>query len=353
MENLSGMRNSWINYSAIAFCLLFLNGCGEDELPKSTIEFDQEQHDGGELSVYESNGGVTSFHPLLYEGASGVQYEVEVNLNRAVAETTVIRFSTSGTATRSTATEVGDFDIISDGELLVIEKGENSATIVVEVYEDYGFEIDSETELYEKFTIELEEVISGTGKLGEFTTFDIFIYEDDPVIFLSWDPQDDPGEDAGDVDMDLIVWLDGDQLTASDASGTDFEAISLPAGFPNAEYGFSYTYFAGSSDNLEFYVDIINLGGNLNGSPEPKTYTATYTSDNINDYTTSGIDPFIAQSMDKSGFNYVNLTNIAVNASGSRIAPGTMTIPKGTLGKFPIRALDRQSITKLRLARRF
>lgn len=320
-------------------------------MPNSTLEFDQDQHDGGELSVFESNGGVTSFHPLLYDGASGVQYEIEVNLNRPVAETTVIRFSTNGTATRSTATELGDYDILSDGELLVIAKGENSASIIVEVYEDYSFEIDSETALYEMFTIELEEVISGTGKLGEFTTFDIYIYEDDPVIFLSWDPQDDPGEDAGDVDMDLIVWMDGKQLTSSDAAGISFEAISLPAGFPNAEYGFSYTYYGGSSNDLDFFVDIINLGGNLNGSPDQKSYTKTYTSVNINEYTTSGIDPLIAQTMNKSGFNYVSLTDITVNASGSRVATGTVSLPKGTVGKFPIKALDRQTLNKLKLAK--
>jgi hypothetical protein len=345
------MKKSGISWSVLGLCLLFLNGCGEDELPKSTLEFDQDQHDEGALSVYESNGGVTSFHPLLYDGASGVQYEIEVNLNRPVAETTVIRFSTTGTATRSTATEIGDYDILSDGNLLVIEKGESSASIIVEVYEDYGFEIDSETELYEVFTIELEEVLSGTGKLGEFTTFDIFIYEDDPVIFLSWDPQDDPGEDAGDVDMDLIVWMDGEQLTASDASGTSFEAISLPAGFPNAEYGFSYTYYDGSSNDLDFYVDILNLGGNLNGSPDQKSYTKTYTLNNINEYTTSGIDPLIVQTMNKSGFNYVSLTDITVNATGSRIATGQVSLPKGTIGKFPIRTLDNQTLKMLKLAR--
>jgi hypothetical protein len=339
------------------FLSLVIFSCGEDELPKSTIEFDQDQHDGGELSILESNGTVTSFHPLLYQDDSGntgtgVEYQIEINLNRSAAETTVIRFSTSGSATRSTATELGDFDILTDGDLVVIEKGEQSATLDLVIYEDYDFEIESGTDLFEMFTIELEEVVAGTGKLGEFTTFDVYIYEDDPIVFLSWDPLDITGTDGGGVDMDLLVWLNEEQLTASASPGDTYEGISLPAGFPNAQYGFSYTYYSGSSNNLEFYVDIINLGGNLNGSPDSKAYTKVYTQANINEYDVSGMSPIIVQTMNKSGLNYTNLTDIAVPSSGSRVATGNMTIEKGKTGRYPINVLDRKTIEKLKLARK-
>jgi hypothetical protein len=355
------MRKSWISLGVICLSALFLTNCGEDEVPLSTIEFDQDQHDGGELSVFESNGTLSSFHPLLEEGASGVEYEVEISLNRPVAETTVIRFSTSGTATRSTATEFGDYDILTDGELLVIEKGESSAIIPLVIYEDYNFEIESGSALYEAFTIELEEIIAGSGKLGEFTTFDVFINEDDPIILLSWDPLDytcSTSFDENDPrpcqeDMDIIVWMDGEQLTTS-ASASSFEGLNLPAGLPNAEFGFSYTYYSGTSNNLEFYVDIINLGGNLNGSPDDRSYTKVHTQANINAYDVSGNDPIIVQTMDKNGLNYTGLTDITVPTSGSRLKTGTITIQKGGQGKYPIQFLDKATLNKLsKLSKRF
>lgn len=333
---------------------IFISSCGDEAPPKSTIEFNQDQHDGGKLEVSESNGGVTSFHPLLYNNATGISYDIEIDLNRPVAETTVIRFSTSGTATRSSATEVGDYDIEADGDLLVIEKGESSATLTVKIFEDYEFEITSGTELYEMFTIQLEEVVAGTGKLStENVAFDIFINEDDAIIQLNWDPLDDTGTDPGDVDMDLIVWMNGDQLTASASPGTDAEGINIPAGLPNAQYGFSYTYYSGSSNNLEFYVDIYNLGGTLNGGDglDGKSYTKAYTQDNINKYDETGADlPFIAQTMNKSGFNYVSLIDVTVNSSGSRVQTGEITIPRGQSGRFPIGRINQGTLLQLKKA---
>ena len=345
------MKKSWLTLGVICFFAVFLTNCGEDELPKSTIEFDQDQHDGGELSVLESNGTINSFHPLLYvdengNRGEGIEYGIEVSLNRPVAETTVIRFSLSGTATRSATTEVGDYDILTDGELLVIEKGESSATIPLVIYEDGSFEIESGSALYEMFTIELEEVVAGTGKLGEFTTFDVYIFEDDPIILLSWDPLDVAGTDGGGVDMDLLVWMDGEQFRASAQSGDEYEGLSIPAGLPNSEFGFSYTYYSGTSDNLEFTVDIINLGGNINGSPNDRTFTKVYTQANVNTYDESGNDQLIVQSMDKSGLNYLNLTDITVPTTSSRMKTGSITIPKGNHGIYPIQ-LDRKTLNKL------
>lgn len=354
------MRVRYIFSSLMLGLGLFASSCGDDAPPKSTIEFSADG--GGSLEVSESNGNVSSFHPLLYADANGntgtgVEYDIEINLNRPVAETTVIRFSTSGNATRSSATEVGDYDIVTDGDLLVIEKGESSAILTVVIFEDYDFEYTqvSQTEVgfYESFEIEFEEIIAGTGKIGLNTTYEVKINEDDALVYLWWDPKDytcsttddgfgEPCED----DLDLIVWMNGDYLTKS-ASGSAFEGISIPAGFPNAQYGFSYTYYAGESANLDVHVEISNYGGKLNGSLNDQSYTTNYTLENINLYDSeNGQTPYTAQTMNKTGFDY---TVSAINknpSGGSRV--GKIKLQKNIAGKSLLQSVSRQTIMNLR-----
>lgn len=323
----------------IAMCM---SACSEDELPRSTVEFDFDQHDGGgQLFLTESNGSLSSFHPTLQNGAAGVEYEIKVLLDKPVAETTVIRFSTAGLATRSEPLEVGDYEIEPQGNLLTINKGENAASLLVRVFEDYEFEyfeLNNIGYLVEAFTITLDEVVRGPGKIGKYKSFSVFILEDDPFVTLSWDPQDEPGADPGDVDMNLYLWQDGTQIASSITPGVAYEALSFPAGLPDGRYGFSYTYHAGSSNNLRFYVEVVNPGGNIDGFPDPKLFSATYTLANKRD---SGFQPIIAQTMDKIGLNYFNLSGIRAGATGSRVVHERIWM-KGSTGKskFPITGIE-------------
>lgn len=345
-----------VSFLTIIGCItVWLLACKEDELPKSSIEFDYQQHDtGGQLSVMESNGTLSSFHPTLQNGSTGVQYEIKILLDNPVAETTVIRFSANGPATRDEISALGDFDIEPKGNLLTINKGDQSASLKLTVFEDYEFEyfeLDNIAYLVEGVTITLEEVTSGTGVLGKNKTFSVFILEDDPAVFLSWDPQDEPGNDPGDVNMDLIFWLNGVQIGSSAEPGISYEALSFPAGFPDGQYGFSYNYYSGSSSNLKFYVRIINPGGNIDGFENDLSFSATYTSGNKNKYDESGVPPSIAQTMNKTGLNYSNLTAITVNTTGSRVMQEQRgkTNTKTMIGnKLPISLLDPRILKNLK-----
>ncbi|MBX2969129.1 MAG: hypothetical protein KF803_07140 [Cyclobacteriaceae bacterium] len=335
--------------------VIFLFACKEDEPPKSTIVFDQEQHDRfGRLFVTESNGGPSSLHPTLLNGGTGVAYEIKLFLDRPMAETTVIRFSTAGTATRSEASELADFEIEPSGNLLTIDKGEQTASLWITVFEDYELEyfvLNNIAYLVEGITITLEEVVSGTGIIGAEKTFTVFITEDDPLVFLSWDPLDEPGEDPGDVDMDLFLWLDGELLTSSTQDGIAFEVATFPAGLSDGQIGLSYTYYSGSSDDLEFYVEIFNPGGNFEGFfPNRRFYEEKYNANNKNKYDESGIAPFIAQTMSKVGLDYYNVTGITVNESGSRTMKQNRFLAKESYSKFPAVPMDKIAVSKLRSA---
>lgn len=339
-----------IIFTAIIFGLLiFSSGCKDEEVPKSTIGFEL-INNLGQLEVKESNGQASSLHPTLQTGATGLTYEVKLLLDRPVVGTTVVRFSTAGKATRGDGSALSDYSIDLHDNLLTINKGEQTASIWVTVYEDFEleyFELNNIAYLVEAFTITLNEVVSGPGIIGDDKTFSVFILEDDPLVFLSWDPQDEPGDDPGDVDMDLFAWFNGEIIGASTSNGISSEAVSFPAGLSDGQYGFSYTYYSGSSDDLEFYVDILNPGGIINGLENTMSFTATYTAANMNKYDDGGTSPFIAQTMDKVGLNYINLTEITINANGSRLIQNG-SITKGMGAKLPIKPIHPDLISRLR-----
>ncbi len=343
-----------LSYKFVAFpvlitCfLLMLSACKDEELPKSQIDFDHVPYNGGQHVVTESSGEMSSFHPSLYPDGVGVQYEVKLILDRPVAETTVLRFSAIGTATRGTLTEFGDYALEPEGNMLTINKGEQSASFMFTVFEDYELDYSeyvNQLYLVEGVTITLEEVVSGTGVIGKNKTFTLLILEDDPIIYLSWDPLDDLGFDPGDVDMDLILWYNGEQVASSASTGIEFEGLYFPAGLEDGQIGMSYTYYSGTSNNLEFYVDVLNPGGKLNGTDNIKSFVGIYTTSNINKYDESGMTPHITQTMDKKGLNYLNLTELMINTQGSRVAQGD-PLAKGQ-DQLLIKKIDARMLNKL------
>lgn len=310
---------------------LLFSSCSDDEPSKSSVSFD-----GGDQFVLESDGTIESFHPLLIDDAVGREIEVKILFDKPLAQNAVIEYSVGGTAVQNSTLEpVGDFEINGNGENISVAKGATEAVIVVQLYEDFEAEIEDSDDdgYYETIEITLESVISGPVRIAEQSTYVITVYEDDALLFLDWDAGSGT---RGDVDMDLLLWLDGDYIGGSDSPGTDAEGIAIPAGFPDGTYGMSYTYYDGTSDDLEFEVEITNLSGTLNSTNQQLVFTGNYTLANINTYGDDTDpnykgDPQIVQTMVKAGFNYTNVSAINEPVSGSRLKPTDQL--KGMKGK--------------------
>lgn len=306
---------------AVSCLSLWLSSCKDDPVPISGVTFEIEEE-----FVKESDGTIQSIHPLLISGGTGRTITVKILLDKPLAETAVIAYSIGGTAKKnSTTNPIGDFEIVGNNENITVLKDATEASITIKLYEDYSFEAEEDDDegFYETIELKLESVISGTAIIGEQDTYVLTIYEDDTVIFLDWDSGDGT---TGDVDMDILVALNGEFRWGSTSAGTEAEGLALPAGFPDGTYGMAYTYYSGTSDDLEFYVDIINLGGTLNSTGTALSYTKKYTLANINTYDNPSHpdykgDPKIVQNMTKNGFNYSNVSNVTVPSSGSRISP--------------------------------
>jgi hypothetical protein len=292
----------------------FISSCGEDEPKPSTITFEIPDDE-----VNESDGTLESFHPFIVTNAVGAVYEAKIVLSRPLAANAVVEFSVSGTASS------GEGDFAIDGSTLIIEKGAQEAVIPITIYEDFEYEVTQEGtgfNMYEDITVTLTEVISGPIKLDETAnTFTLNVLEDDFFISLLWDPQDVAGETAGDVDMDLFVWLEDQVIGASDEKTNEYEGMIIPGGFFEGPYSFSYTYYSGTSNDLDFYSV---MSGFVNGDfyefPDSYVTEATYNQQNVNAYAlnTDPPDVAIVQTVVKDGVNFKNLSAINVPSSGSR-----------------------------------
>jgi len=297
----------------------FISSCDEDEPKPATITFEKSEDE-----ITESDGTIASFHPLLIQNATGQEVQVKVVLNKPARAKSVIQYSVSGTASEnSTQNPLGDFEIDGNGENFTIEKGESEAIITLRIYEDYDFELDDELNLFETIEITLESVVSGPVKLGEEVTYTLSVFEDDTYVYLEWE-DNDPNVPVDDVDMDLFLWLDGDFLGGSDYHDEiPYEYLSIPGGFPDGDYEMSYTYYAGTSSNVAFDVEIFDAGGTLDGD-DVKNYSKVYDMDNLNTYADYDNEnpPVVekVQGMTKNGFDYENVTDITVPATGSRMA---------------------------------
>jgi hypothetical protein len=308
---------------------LCLSAFKDDEPTKSVVSFEI-----SEVSLKESDGTLESFHPLLVDDATGTEIEVKIVFDKPLAQKAVIEYSVGGTATRnSTSNPVGDFEIDGNGENITIEKGATEAIITIMVYEDYDFEVEEEDDdgYIETIEITLESVTSGPVKIGEDKTYTLTLYEDDTVIFLNWDGD---ASDAvpGDVDMDLLLWIDGVISGRSDSQGNVPEGIAIPAGFPDEDYGMSYTYYSGKSDDLDFAVEIQNLGGTLNVTDQELFFTGNHTLANINPYDPATPDVEIVQTMVKNEYNYTNISGIADVLEGSRVGRSTRSLKERLKG---------------------
>lgn len=319
------LKLSWIPSMIVVVGLMVVSSCKDDEKPRSQISFAQEG-----LEITESDGTTASFHPLLFNGATGRDIEIKLLLDRPLDETAVVSYSVGGTAIKNTSSNIGNFEIKGNSEFITIGPGATEAAITVTVFENYGF--DSETEDFVTVVLTLKSVVSGPVELtpGTQNIFTLTIYEDDTLVALTWDNGTE--NETGDVDMDFWLWLDNpntpgedfQELGGSTQEDSDFEVLQIPGGFPNGTYGMSYTYYSGTSNTVNFYVTIVNLGGTLNGGTVPLPFEGAYTLENINVYdpTTDPNHkgpPEIIQTMVKNGLNYSDISEITTVDGTSRV----------------------------------
>ncbi len=330
--------------------LAFLSSCKDDEeTPVAGIQFETEEQE-----VTESDGTPNSFHPdyTRFDGV-GTPIEVKIILDRPAAEEIVLSYDLDGSATDINPPDtndempVNDFSISAgegisniDGDQLTIAKGASEAIIILTIYEDGSFEFDEDIQ-YETIELELDEVVSGPGKLGtDNLSHDVFVFEDDAVMLLQWKVDDSETlANVRTVDMDLFVWQNN-RVEFSSALVNDsipvedypFELLVIPGAWESGDMGISYNYFSGSSDDVDFAMFMF---GNVNGEyyqwveqAPHAPFSATYTTDNINDYVTTEVDPQVVQTMTKAGIDFNNFSAITVPASGSRMGSNMKISPE-------------------------
>jgi hypothetical protein len=330
--------------------LTFLSSCGDDTPTPSGVSFEL-----ADQSTTESDGTIKSVHPDLVQDGQGKTVQVKLVFDKALPGATVIKYKIDGTASKINPVpasgsdfEVNDFDVAEGTNLtlttdeLTIAKGATEAIINVTVYEDYEFEYDknvvnSDKVSYETIIFTMMSVVSGPAKLGTQVTHTINITEDDAVFLLQWGTNNTTS--AGDVDMDLLFSLNNELVWGSASDGT-YEIVNFPGGFPEGQYGLSYTYYAGTSDDVDFAMGVYTTSGSVNGQKynygtgNPLVFKASYTLKNINKWSDTS-PPKVVQTMTKSGINYTNFSTITVPADGgSRFAENNFRLTSDMLDTY-------------------
>jgi hypothetical protein len=321
----------WVGSVSIIILMVQIISCKDDEIPITGIAFEL-----ADQEVTESDGSPESFHPEI--DGDGRVIQVKLAFDRELAGDAVITFSLAGTALQEeTDDELNDFEIQATGDMMSISeeeitilKGATEASFNILIFEDLSFEYDEDVlndddVSFETIVITLGSVISGPVKLGEQFEHTVKILEDDAVAFLQWEAQDMEPDDA-EVDMDILIWLNGAIVWGGVQPGPNFEGINVPAGLGEGEFGVSYTYYSGNSDDLNFAGILFNTAGSLNGDrytypdDDPLIFEGNYKLANINPWDSeTGTNPLIAQTMVKSGIDYSEISEIEPFTSGSRV----------------------------------
>ena len=337
------LKLSWIPSMIVVVGLMVISSCKDDEKPKSKMSF-----------------AVTEVEALEDDGT----IELKINIDRAVSETVVLSYTLEGTATEFKAQTGGDYEISPAGGTITIAPGATEAIVEITLLPDQSFEFDDEEGVnYETVILTLTSIVSGPGEIvaGEGTQTTLYIYEDDMLVFLNWE--------ATGVDMDLLVWLDDPndnpdqgllfvspaQVGGGVTEGTESpEAVLLLSQLIDTDFGFSYVYYDGAVEPLDFTVDFLNFGGTLNEGEGELSFNGTYQLDNINKWDEEGAPtPAIVQTVTKAGRNYTNLTDITEPETGSRkrtIFGNFGDTNKGELRNYGVQkiTLTRELIEKLR-----
>ena len=268
------------------------------------------------------------------DGADG-PIGITVQLDNPASGNMIVEYTLDGTALDSLFASKEEippsyYDYYIDGEVsyadgvvsgeLVIPNGQTSADIMIQLFSDFRFEDDE--------TIEITLTPSGSTDVGTNSTITITVtQEDGKLIGLLWEPS------YTDVDMDMFLWvgadldnLDGVLATALTPRTTPQEELifiptTISSGITEAAFGLSYVYYEGTADPMNFEVHFIDLiAGEFEIADERDVFAATYTAANINAWDQqSGNDPLIIQTFRIVDGQYVDLTDITVPATGSRM----------------------------------
>jgi hypothetical protein len=182
-------------------------------------------------------------------------------------------------------------------------------------------------ELYDPEETVIIQLTGFTGNvvLQGNTQYTLTIQDEDETqtarlrIDLTWDSGNGT---PGDVDMDIIVWYESSPGVyrfefVADNPGPVFESVTIPSSVANGNWGLSYVYYSGTSDNVNFTVNLRSFKGNLNGTSNRAVYTGTYGLANRNRWDQTNTF-WIAQTYTKAGNEYINVSPIATPAVGSR-----------------------------------
>lgn len=294
-----------------ASCFI-LASCKDDEPPaKPKLSFTKTT-----LEVVESDGII----------------EVEVSLDKPASQNIEIEYSLSGTAQDyETATQNNppDYAVTSEryGEI-DIEKGATTGIIEITLLSDDYIEDD------ETIEITINDVNSEEIEITRDDEANITLTQEDGMaILLSWPVP----SGASVADMDFLVRI-GPNSTTWDGivtgsiyrSNSIFEEVFIPKayigeyfdlGYTNTIFGFTYNYYSGTLDPLNFKVTFGEFTG---GQLEPETgfqiFEGSYTASNINTWSTS-YPTSIGQTMRLNNGQFTELSSpITIPLSGSRVS---------------------------------
>ena len=210
---------------------------------------------------------------------------------------------------------------------VVIPAGSTSGTIDIQLYSDFMFEAD------ETIEITLEE--TNAVQIGTNNKMTVTVEQQDgKVIALVWEAT------YTDVDMDMFLWagatvdnFDGVIATAITPRKTpQQELIFIPTVISDeiteAAFGLSLIYYEGTADPMNFEVQFADyLAGTLEPAADRDVFSASYTQANINRWDESDTNPPVVQTFRIVNGEFVDISQITVPASGSRIR--TQTLPDG------------------------
>jgi len=210
---------------------------------------------------------------------------------------------------------------------VVIPAGSTTGTIDIQLYSDFMFEDDE--------TIELTLTETNEVKVGTNNTMTVTVEQQDgKVIALVWD------DAHTDVDMDMFLWagqtiddFDGVIATAITPRTTPRqELIFIPTviseAITEAAFGLSFIYYSGTASPMNFEVQFVDyVAGSLEAEAEREIFAASYTTANINRWDESEANPAIAQTFRIVNGEFVEISEITVPASGSRLR--TEPLPSG------------------------
>jgi hypothetical protein len=264
--------------------------------------------------------------------------EVKVILDKAYSEDISIEFELSGSAqdeeTATSSTPAADYRIESDHDEIEIKAGETEGIIEILIGSDTRLEdADVNTDPFDPETIEIKitDVDNENIEITRDDETEVLIEQEDGlIVFLGWDSPDntDPNN-IKQADMDLLVRAGANTTTwegiltgSAQTSYQSPEIAFIPSASQYAAYGFSYVYYDGTYDPLDFGVSFIDFkDGALEDESGVESFEASYTAANKNKWTNETIATTqVVQTLEKSGTTFGSPSeNISVPTTGSRI----------------------------------